>query len=175
MEMLAKLRVLNQDGVTTAGNASGVNDGAVAMFIGSRAMGEKHGIKPVAKILSSASAGVPPRIMGIGPVPASQKALERAGLSIDDMDVIEINEAFAAVVIHAMRVLEIEEDVVNVNGGAIAMGHPLGCTGARMVTTLVHEMRRRNAKHGLASLCVGVGQGLATLFERDCASRCGIS
>ena len=134
MEALTKLRALNPDGVTTAGNASGVNDGAVAMFIGSREVGEKAGIKPIAKILSSASAGVPPRIMGIGPVPASEKALERAGLTIDDMDVIEINEAFAAQVLSCLKGLgqSFDDSRVNMNGGAIALGHPLGASGPQI-------------------------------------------
>ena len=168
MEMLAKLRVLNQDGVTTAGNASGVNDGAVAMFIGSRAMGEKHGIKPIAKILSSASAGVPPRIMGIGPVPASQKALERAGLSMDDMDVIEINEAFAAQVLSCLKGLgqSFDDSRVNMNGGAIALGHPLGASGPRIFLTAARQLEKTRGKYALATLCVGVGQGTAVVLER---------
>ena len=168
MEMLAKLRVLNEDGVTTAGNASGVNDGAVAMFIGSRAMGEKAGLKPVAKIISSASAGVPPRIMGIGPVPASQKALERAGLTMDDMDVVEINEAFAAQVLSCLKGLgqSFDDSRVNMNGGAIALGHPLGASGPRIFLTAARQLEKTGGKYALATLCVGVGQGTAVVMER---------
>ena len=168
MEMLAKLRVLNEDGVTTAGNASGVNDGAVAMFIGSRAMGEKAGLKPVAKIISSASAGVPPRIMGIGPVPASQKAMERAGLTMDDMDVVEINEAFAAQVLSCLKGLgqSFDDSRVNMNGGAIALGHPLGASGPRIFLTAARQLEKTGGKYALATLCVGVGQGTAVVMER---------
>jgi acetyl-CoA C-acetyltransferase len=168
MEALTKLRALNPDGVTTAGNASGVNDGAVAMYIGSREMGEKAGIKPIAKILSSASAGVPPRIMGIGPVPASEKALERAGLTIDDMDVIEINEAFAAQVLSCLKGLgqSFDDSRVNMNGGAIALGHPLGASGPRIFLTAARQLEKTGGKYALATLCVGVGQGTAVVLER---------
>ncbi len=168
MEGLAKLRALNPDGVTTAGNASGVNDGAVALYIGSREAGEKAGLKPMAKIIASASAGVPPRIMGIGPVPASQKALERAGLSIGDMDVVEINEAFAAQVLSCLKGLEMPEDDarVNQNGGAIALGHPLGASGPRIFLTAARQLERTGGKYALATLCVGVGQGTAVVMER---------
>ena len=168
MEQLAKLRPLFQDGVTTAGNASGVNDGAVAMYIGSREVGEKAGIAPKVRILASASAGVPPRIMGMGPVPASQKALERAGLSIGDMDVIEINEAFAAQVLGCLNGLGVAEDDsrVNMNGGAIALGHPLGASGPRIFLTAARQLERTGGKYALATLCVGVGQGTAVVLER---------
>ncbi len=168
LEDLAKLRALYPDGVTTAGNASGVNDGAVAMYIGSRAAGEKAGAAPRVRILSSASAGVPPRIMGIGPVPASQKALERAGLSIEDMDVIEINEAFAAQVLSCLKGLGLPEDDgrVNMNGGAIALGHPLGASGPRIFLTAARQLERVGGRYALATLCVGVGQGTAVVMER---------
>ena len=168
IEGLTKLRPLNPDGVTTAGNASGVNDGAVAMYIGSREAGEKVGLKPVAKILSSASAGVPPRIMGIGPVPSSQKALERAGLSIDDMDVIEINEAFSAQVLSCLKGLgqSFDDSRVNMNGGAIALGHPLGASGPRIFLTAARQLENSGGRYALATLCVGVGQGTAVVMER---------
>jgi len=154
--------------VTTAGNASGVNDGAVALYIGSREAGEKAGLKPMAKIIASASAGVPPRIMGIGPVPASQKALERAGLTMDDMDVIEINEAFAAQVLSCLKGLGQEgtDSRVNQNGGAIALGHPLGASGPRIFLTAARQLERVQGKYALATLCVGVGQGTAVVLER---------
>jgi acetyl-CoA C-acetyltransferase len=168
MEALAKLRPLFKDGVTTAGNASGVNDGAVAMYIGSRDVGEKAGIAPKVRILATASAGVPPRIMGIGPVPASKKALERAGLSIEDMDVIEINEAFASQVLGCLKGLGIAEDDsrINMNGGAIALGHPLGASGPRIFLTAARQLERTGGRYALATLCVGVGQGTAVVMER---------
>jgi acetyl-CoA C-acetyltransferase len=168
LEDLTKLRPLFADGVTTAGNASGVNDGAVAMLIGSLAAGEKAGLAPKVRILASASAGVAPRIMGIGPVPASKKALERAGLSIDDMDVIEINEAFAAQVLACLKGLAIAEDDsrVNMNGGAIALGHPLGASGPRIFLTAANQLERIGGRYALATLCVGVGQGTAVVMER---------
>jgi acetyl-CoA C-acetyltransferase len=167
MEALAKLRPLFQDGVTTAGNASGINDGAVAMIVASRKAGDAAGAQPICRIRSTAVAGVPPRIMGYGPVPAAKKALERAGLTIADMDVIEINEAFAAQVLACLRGLEVpfDDSRVNPNGGAIAIGHPLGCSGARMVGSLAWELRERGLRYGLATLCIGVGQGLATIIE----------
>ena len=168
MDALAKLRPLFEDGVTTAGNASGVNDGAVAMYIGSREAGEKAGVAPKVRILATASAGVPPRIMGIGPVPASQKALERAGLSVDDMDVIEINEAFASQVLGCLNGLGIAEDDsrINMNGGAIALGHPLGASGPRIFLTAARQLERVGGRYALATLCVGVGQGTALVMER---------
>ena len=168
METLAKLRVLFDGGVTTAGNASGVNDGAVAMIIGSKALGEKTGMKPIARILSSAAAGVPPRIMGYGPVPASEKALARAGLTHKDMDVIEINEAFASQVLACLKGMNIafDDSRVNMNGGAIAVGHPLGASGPRIALTAARQLQRTGGKYGLVTLCVGIGQGAAMVIER---------
>ena len=168
MEQLAKLRALFEGGVTTAGNASGVNDGAVAMIIGSRALGEKAGMKPIARILSSAAAGVPPRIMGYGPVPASEKALARAGLTHKDMDVIEINEAFASQVLACLKGMNIafDDSRVNMNGGAIALGHPLGASGPRIALTAARQLQCTCGKYGLVTLCVGIGQGAAMVIER---------
>jgi acetyl-CoA C-acetyltransferase len=165
MGMLTKLRALNPDGVTTAGNASGVNDGAVALYIGSREAGEKAGLKPMAKIIASASAGVPPRIMGIGPVPASQKALERAGLTMDDMDVIEINEAFAAQACAVSQSLNFDPSKTNPNGGAVAMGHPVGATGAIITIKALYELNRTQGQHALVTMCIGGGQGIAAVFK----------
>ncbi len=170
LEALAGLRpafAKDDRGSVTAGNSSGVNDGAAALLLIESERAREMGLEPLAYVGASASAGVAPSSMGIGPVPAVTKVLERAGLRLDDVGLVELNEAFAAQAVACCRELGLDEERVNVNGGAIAMGHPLGCTGARLVTTLVHEMRRRNVKHGLASLCVGVGQGLATVFERD--------
>ncbi|MBN4083156.1 acetyl-CoA C-acyltransferase [bacterium AH-315-B06] len=168
MEGLAKLRPLFEGGVTTAGNASGINDGAVATIIGSLAAGEKAGAKPMARIIASASAGVPPRIMGIGPVPASQKALERAGLTLADMDVIEINEAFAVQVLGCLKGLGLAEDDsrINLHGGAIALGHPLGASGPRIALTAARQLERTGGRYALATLCVGIGQGTAIIIER---------
>ena len=168
LDKLAKLRALNDGGVTTAGNASSINDGAVALMLGSRKAGEKAGAKPRARIVASAAAGVPPRIMGIGPVPASQKALERAGLKLADMDVIEINEAFAAQVLSCLKGLGVafDDSRVNPNGGAIAVGHPLGASGPRLVLTALRQLERTGGRYALVSLCVGVGQGLAMVMER---------
>lgn len=168
MDGLSRLRELNKGGVTTAGNASGVNDGAVAMTVGSRKLGEQTGMKPIARILASASAGVEPRIMGFGPVPASQKALQRADLELKDMDIIEINEAFAAQVLACLRGfnLDLDDSRVNPNGGAIALGHPLGASGPRIALTAARELHRRGGKYALVSLCVGVGQGAAMIMER---------
>ena len=168
MEGLAKLRSLIPDGVTTAGNASGLNDGAVAMIVASREAGEKAGAKPMARILSSAVAGVPPRIMGFGPVPASQKALERAGLSLKDMDVIEINEAFAAQVLACLKGLGVDaaDTRVNPNGGAITVGHPLGASGPRIALTAARQLERTGGRYALVSMCIGLGQGIATVIER---------
>ncbi len=165
---LAKLRALFEGGVTTAGNASGVNDGAAALLIGSLTAGEKAGKKPIARILATGAAGVPPRIMGFGPVPASKKALARAGLSIKDMDVIEINEAFASQVLACLKGLEVdfEDSRVNPNGGAIALGHPLGCSGARIALTAARQLQRTGGRYALVSLCIGVGQGMAVVIER---------
>ncbi len=169
MEQLAKLRpVFATDdlGTVTAGNSSGVNDGAAALVLVEAERAQSLGLKPLAYVGASASAGVDPAYMGVGPVPAIRKALERAGLTLAGIDLIELNEAFAAQSIACVRELGLDEAKVNVNGGAIAIGHPLGCSGARLATTLVHEMNRRRAARGVASLCVGVGQALATVFER---------
>jgi acetyl-CoA C-acetyltransferase len=168
LEALQRLKPLYAGGVTTAGNASGVNDGAVALLIGSRAIGERAGTRPIARILASAVAGVPPRIMGYGPVPSSQKALARAGLTLADLDVIEINEAFAAQVLACLKGLGIafDDSRVNMNGGAIALGHPLGASGARLALTAARQLQRSGGRYALVSLCIGVGQGMAVVLER---------
>jgi acetyl-CoA C-acetyltransferase len=165
---LQKLRPLFEGGVTTAGNASGVNDGAAALIIASSKAGEKAGRKPIARVVSTAVAGVAPRIMGYGPVPASQKALERAGLGIKDVDIIEINEAFAAQVLGCLKGLGVDfkDARVNPNGGAIAVGHPLGASGARLALTVARELQRSGKKRALVSMCIGVGQGIAVVLER---------
>ena len=168
MESLAKLKPAfkKEGGTVTAGNASGLNDGAAALLLMSEEKAKALNLKPLARIVTSASAGVPPRVMGYGPIPATRKALERAGLKMKDIGLVEINEAFAVQSLAVMEDLELESEIVNVNGGAIAIGHPLGCSGARLVTTLVHEMKNRgNVKYGVATLCVGVGQGEATIIE----------
>ena len=152
-------------GSVTAGNSSGINDGAAALLVTSEARAAELGLRPMARLISSAVAGVDPATMGLGPIPASRKALDRAGLSIADIDLVELNEAFAAQALPVMRELELDNEKVNVNGGAIAIGHPLGASGARLVATLLHEMRRRGARHGLATMCIGVGQGIATVWE----------
>ena len=169
MEALARLRpafAQDDQGTVTAGNSSGVNDGAAALLLVEAERAKALGLTPLAYVGASASAGVAPSSMGMGPVPAVRKALERAGLSLDEIGLVELNEAFAAQSLACCRELGLDHERVNVNGGAIALGHPLGCSGARLVTTLVHEMKRREVKYGMASLCVGVGQGLATVFER---------
>ena len=165
---LAKMKTLYEGGVTTAGNASGVNDGAVAIILASLAAGEKAGVKPIARVIASASMGVPPRIMGIGPVAASKKALERAGLTIKDMDIIEINEAFAVQVLSCLKGLGVgfDDKRVNPNGGAIAMGHPLGASGARLALTAARQLQRSGGRYALVSLCIGGGQGMAAILER---------
>jgi acetyl-CoA acetyltransferase family protein len=152
----------------TAGNASGVNDGAAAMIVASARAVEKHGLVPRARVLGFASAGVEPRIMGIGPVPATRKLLERLGLTISQLDVIELNEAFASQVLASLRQLGIPDDAehVNPNGGGIALGHPLGMSGTRIAAGVVHELNRRGGRYGLATMCIGVGQGAAMAFER---------
>jgi 3-oxoadipyl-CoA thiolase len=168
MESLAKLKPAfkKEGGTVTAGNSSGLNDGAAALLILSAEKANALNLKPFARIVASASAGVPPRVMGYGPVPATEKALQRAGLQMKDIGLVELNEAFAIQSLAVMEDLDVDPDLVNVNGGAIAIGHPLGCSGARLVTTLVHEMRLRgNVNYGLATLCVGVGQGEATILE----------
>jgi 3-oxoadipyl-CoA thiolase len=169
IEQLAKLRPVfakDDKGTVTAGNSSGVNDGAAALLLVEEGRAKALGLTPIAFVGPSAAAGVDPAHMGIGPVPAIRKALDRAKLTLKDIDLIELNEAFAAQSIACARELGIDESRLNVNGGAIAIGHPLGCSGARLATTLVHEMARRDANRGVASLCVGVGQGLATVFVR---------
>ncbi len=168
IEQLAKLRPVfakDDKGTVTAGNSSGVNDGAAALVLVEESKAASLGLKPIAFVGCSASAGVDPAYMGLGPIPAIRKAMGRAGLALDDFGLIEINEAFAAQSIACQRELGIADDKLNVNGGAIAIGHPLGCSGARVATTLIHEMKRRGVERGIASLCVGVGQGLATVFE----------
>ena len=169
LEALARLRpafAQDDQGTVTAGNSSGVNDGAAALLLVEAERAKALGLTPLAYVGASASAGVAPSSMGMGPVPAVRKALERAGLSLEEIGLMELNEAFAAQSLACCRELGLDQERVNVNGGAIALGHPLGCSGARLVTTLVHEMKRREVKYGMASLCVGVGQGLATIFER---------
>ncbi|MFZ1799104.1 MAG: thiolase family protein, partial [Chitinophagaceae bacterium] len=167
LEKLASLKpAFVKDGSVTAGNSSGINDGAAALLIVGEDSLESTGSKPLARIVSRAVAGVDPAYMGIGPVPAIQKALARAQLNIADIDLIELNEAFAAQSLACIRELNLNPEIINVNGGAIALGHPLGCSGARITTTLLHEMKRRNVRYGLASMCVGVGQGAAMIFER---------
>jgi len=168
VETLAKMRSLYEGGVTTAGNASGVNDGAVAIVLGSKQAGEKAGVKAIARVIATGAAGVPPNIMGIGPVTASQKALARAGLTIKDMDVIEINEAFAAQVLSCLKGLGVAGDDgrVNPNGGAIAVGHPLGASGARLALTAARQLQRSGGRYALVTLCIGGGQGLAAILER---------
>jgi 3-oxoadipyl-CoA thiolase len=167
MEQLAKLQpAFKKGGTVTAGNSSGINDGAAAVLLMDANTAEALGYKPLARVIASAVAGVDPSYMGLGPIPATRKALERAGLKINDIDLIELNEAFAAQSLPCMRELEMDPDKVNVNGGAIAIGHPLGSTGARLLTTLVHEMKRRGSHYGLVTMCIGVGQGIATIVER---------
>ncbi|HEU0295756.1 MAG TPA: acetyl-CoA C-acyltransferase [Anaerolineales bacterium] len=168
MESLARLKpaFAREGGTVTAGNSSGLNDGAAALLLMSEEKAKELNLKPLARIVASASAGVPPRLMGYGPVPATRKALQRAGLQMKDIALVELNEAFAVQSLAVIEDLDIDPEIVNVNGGAIAIGHPLGCSGARLVTTLVHEMKiRGNVKYGLATLCVGVGQGEATIVE----------
>ncbi len=167
LEKLASLKpAFIKDGTVTAGNSSGINDGAAAMLLASEDAVKKYDIQPMAKIISMAVAGVDPSIMGIGPVPATNKALKRAGLKITDLNLVELNEAFASQSIACIRDLGLDINKVNVNGGAIAIGHPLGCSGVRISTTLLHEMKRKGAKLGLATMCVGVGQGAAIIYER---------
>lgn len=167
LEKLAGLKpAFLKAGTVTAGNSSGINDGAAAMLLANEDAVKKYNLTPMAKIVSMAVAGVDPSIMGIGPVPATHKALQRAGLKIDDIDLIELNEAFASQSIACIKELGLDGNKVNVNGGAIAIGHPLGCSGVRISATLLHEMKRRNAKYGLATMCVGVGQGAAVVYEK---------
>jgi len=166
LEKLAGLKpAFAKDGTVTAGNSSGINDGAAAMLLASEEAMQQFNLQPLARVVSMGVAGVDPSIMGIGPVPASAKALQRAGLKTTDIDLIELNEAFASQSLACIRDLNLDPDIVNVNGGAIALGHPLGCSGVRISTTLLREMKRRNAKYGLATMCVGVGQGAAIIYE----------
>ena len=172
MESLGRLKPAfkKEGGTVTAGNSSGLNDGAAALLVMSEEKAKALGLKPLARVVTSAAAGVPPRVMGYGPVPATKKALQRAGLTMKDIGLVELNEAFAIQSLAVMEDLGVDPESVNVNGGAIAIGHPLGCSGARLAATLVHEMRLRAkngqpVKYGLATLCVGVGQGEATIFE----------
>lgn len=166
LEKLLSLKpAFRRDGSVTAGNSSGINDGASALLVASEDAVKKYGFKPMARVISRATAGVDPTIMGIGPIPATQKALKRSGLEVKDLDLIELNEAFASQSIVCMRELGFNKEIVNVNGGAIALGHPLGCSGARIATTLLHEMQKRKVRYGLATMCVGVGQGGAMIFE----------
>jgi acetyl-CoA C-acetyltransferase len=168
VEELAKLKpAFAADGTVTAGNSSGINDGAAATLVVSEGMVREQGLKPLARVVSIGAAGVEASCMGIGPVPATRKALQRAGLTIDDLGLVELNEAFAAQSIACIRDLGLNPAIVNVNGGAIAIGHPLGCSGARITTTLLYEMQRRpDVKYGLATMCIGVGQGLAVIYEK---------
>jgi 3-oxoadipyl-CoA thiolase len=167
-EKLASLKpAFRAGGTVTAGNSSGLNDGAAALVVASRAKAEELGVEPLGAFRGSAVAGVDPRVMGIGPIPAVRKLLDRAGVSADDLDLVELNEAFASQSLAVVRELGLDEEKVNVNGGAIALGHPLGMSGARLVVSLLHELRRRRGRYGLATLCVGVGQGQAALFERE--------
>jgi acetyl-CoA acetyltransferase family protein len=166
LEQLAGLRpAFRASGTVTAGNSSGINDGAAALVIASEEKARRLGVKPIGVFVASAVAGVDPRLMGIGPIPAVRKLLQRTGIGLNEVDLVELNEAFAAQSLVVMRELELSPDIVNVNGGAIAIGHPLGMSGARLVVSLLHELRRRGGRYGLATLCVGVGQGQAALFS----------
>jgi acetyl-CoA C-acetyltransferase len=166
LEKLATLKpAFRAGGTVTAGNAAGINDGAAALVIASEAKARELGVEPMGAFVGSAVAGVDPRVMGIGPVPAVRKLLERAGVAAADVDLLELNEAFASQAVAVVRELGIDDDRVNVNGGAIAIGHPLGMSGARLAVTLLHELRRRGGRYGIATMCVGVGQGQAALFE----------
>jgi len=167
LEKLSALKsIFRKNGTVTAGNSSGINDGAAALLLMSREKADELGLKPMARWVGSAVAGVDPGMMGYGPVPSTEKLLKRFDLTLDEIGLIELNEAFASQSIGVMRKLNMNPDITNVNGGAIALGHPLGCSGARIITTLIHEMKRRETKYGLATLCVGVGQGVTTLVER---------
>ncbi|HLR67959.1 thiolase family protein [Virgibacillus alimentarius] len=165
LEVLGKLRSIFPNGTVTAGNASGVNDGASALLIMSAEKAEELGLEPLARYISSGAAGLEPAIMGLGPIEATRKALKRASLSVNDLGLVELNEAFASQSLECIKQLELNPEIVNVNGGAISFGHPLGASGARILTTLVHEMKKTNVEYGLATMCVGVGQGLATVVR----------
>jgi 3-oxoadipyl-CoA thiolase len=170
LEKLAKLRpAFREGGSVTAGNSSGINDGAACLVLATKERAKQLGREPLARVVSVGAAGVDPGYMGIGPIPATRKALARAGLTVDDLDLVELNEAFAAQVLACMGELGIDHDKLNVNGGAIALGHPLGCSGARLLGTLIWELRRRGARYGLATMCIGVGQGLAMVVENTAA------
>jgi 3-oxoadipyl-CoA thiolase len=167
MDALAKLRpAFREDGSVTAGNSSGINDGAAATLVVEAARAQELGLKPLARVVSTGVAGVDPAVMGVGPVPASRKALARAGIGVADLDLVELNEAFASQALVCIDDLGLDPDKVNVNGGSIAIGHPLGSTGARLMTVLLHELRRRGGRYGLVTMCIGVGQGIATVVER---------
>ncbi|HWE63039.1 MAG TPA: acetyl-CoA C-acyltransferase, partial [Chloroflexota bacterium] len=166
LERLAALKpAFREGGTVTAGNSSGINDGAAALLLMSERRAAALGLRPLARVVATAVAGVDPATMGLGPIPATQKVLARAGLRVSDIAVVELNEAFAAQSVACMRALELDPVRVNPNGGAIALGHPLGCSGARLATTLAYELRRRDQRYGLATMCIGVGQGIATIFE----------
>lgn len=167
LEKLSKLKPIFPGGTVTAGNASGVNDGAAALLLMSKEKAEALGFMPLVNYKIGAVAGLEPAVMGLGPIYSSKKALERAGLSVDDMDLVELNEAFASQSLQCIRELGLDKDKVNVNGGAIAFGHPLGASGARILTTLIYEMKRRNSKYGLATMCIGVGQGISVIVENE--------
>jgi 3-oxoadipyl-CoA thiolase len=167
LEALGRLKpAFKPGGTVTAGNSSGINDGAAVLLIATPDYARRNGLQPMARIVSMAVAGVDPAVMGLGPIPATRKALERAGLKVSELDLVELNEAFASQSLVCIRDLGLDPERVNVNGGAIALGHPLGASGARILTTLVHELRRRNGRYGLATMCIGVGQGIATVIER---------
>ena len=167
LEVLANLPpVFKEGGTVTAGNSSPMNDGAAALLLANEEGLRRHDLTPLARIVSSGAAGVPPDVMGIGPVPASEKAMQRAGLAADDLDLVELNEAFASQSLASLRLLDLDLEKVNVNGGAIAIGHPLGASGARLLVTLTHELTRRGGRYGLATMCIGVGQGISTVIER---------
>ncbi len=167
LEGLAKLRpAFRRDGTVTAGNSSGINDGSAALLLCESGAARRLGLTPLARVVASASVGVAPDVMGLGPIPAARKALAYAGIKVADLDLVEINEAFASQSIACMRDLQLDPRTTNVNGGAIALGHPLGASGARIATTLLHELRRRGGRYALATMCIGVGQGIATIFER---------
>jgi 3-oxoadipyl-CoA thiolase len=171
LEKLAKLRpAFREGGTVTAGNASQLNDGAACVVVGTEEAARRLGREPLARIVATGAVGVDPAIMGVGPIGATRKALERAGLTIDDIDLVELNEAFASQVLASARELGIPVEKLNVNGGGISIGHPLGCSGARLVGTLAHELRRRGGRYGVATLCIGVGQGLATVIENPAAA-----
>jgi acetyl-CoA C-acetyltransferase len=166
LEKLAALSpAFKKNGTVTAGNSSGINDGAAGLLLASESALRAHNLTPIAKVVAMAVAGVDPAMMGIGPVPATQKVVQRAGLSLQDIDLIELNEAFASQSLACLQELQLDPARVNVNGGSIAIGHPLGCSGARISTTLLYELRRRKARYGLATMCVGVGQGAAVVYE----------